>query len=299
MRGDFTNGGKPKARVACSEVRRKAVGAADSLRGAALVGEAVGTEKRFAGSVGVAEFVGGDDWTIDPHGVLPVRFLFVVVASNRERPFVRRTFCKRPAIALYLCGNCFRDLMGKRMKYAVWAAVAMIFALHAACLQPSRSRLLPCAGPVETIAAAGTLDELHELIVSAWACDLVPAVCGSNSVQVHIPVLRLPSHGRDGWQCPVSERPAEEGRSEILFAVQRVCCERFCASLGASGILCPGLAENHYLAGSSFRRAGRVSDAVPCRRHGRTFPGSPCRNVVWVRSRIVRVCGPGLPGMYL
>ena len=151
MRGDFTNGGKPKARVACSEVRRKAVGAADSLRGAALVGEAVGTEKRFAGSVGVAEFVGGDDWTIDPHGVLPVRFLFVVVASNRERPFVRRTFCKRPAIALYLCGNCFRDLMGKRMKYAVWAAVAMIFALHAACLQPSRSRLLPCAGPVETI----------------------------------------------------------------------------------------------------------------------------------------------------
>ena len=132
MRGDFTNGGKPKARVACSEVRRKAVGAADSLRGAALVGEAVGTEKRFAGSVGVAEFVGGDDWTIDPHGVLPVRFLFVVVASNRERPFVRRTFCKRPAIALYLCGNCFRDLMGKRMKYAVWAAVAMIFALHAA-----------------------------------------------------------------------------------------------------------------------------------------------------------------------
>ena len=136
-----------------------------------------------------------------------MRFLFVVVASNRERPFVRRTFCKRPAIALYLCGNCFRDLMGKRMKYAVWAAVAMIFALHAACLQPSRSRLLPCAGPVETIAAAGTLDELHELIVSAWACDLVPAVCGSNSVQVHIPVLRLPSHGRDGWQCPVPERP--------------------------------------------------------------------------------------------
>jgi len=235
VRGDFTNGGKPKARVACSEVRRKAVGAADSLRGAALVGEAVGTEKRFAGSVGVAEFVGGDDWTIDPHGVLPVRFLFVVVASNRERPFVRRTFCKRPAIALYLCGNCFRDLMGKRMKYAVWAAVAMIFALHAACLQPSRSRLLPCAGPVETIAAAGTLDELHELIVSAWACDLVPAVCGSNSVQVHIPVLRLPSHGRDGWQCPVPERPAEEGRSEILFAVQRVCCERFCASLAQAG----------------------------------------------------------------
>ena len=235
MRGDFTNGGKPKARVACSKVRRKAVGAADSLRGAALVGEAVGTEKRFAGSVGVAEFVGGDDWTIDLHGVLPVRFLFVVVASDRERPFVRRTFCKRPAIALYLCGNCFRDLMGKRMKYAVWAAVAMIFALHAACLQPSRSRLLPCAGPVETIAAAGTLDELHELIVSAWACDLVPAVCGSNSVQVHIPVLRLPSHGRDGWQCPVSERPAEEGRSEILFAVQRVCCERFCASLSQAG----------------------------------------------------------------
>ena len=235
VRGDFTNGGKPKARVACSEVRRKAVGAADSLHGAALVGEAVGTEKRFAGSVGVAEFVGGDDWTIDLHGVLPVRFLFVVVASDRERPFVRRTFCKRPAIALYLCGNCFRDLMGKRMKYAVWAAVAMIFALHAACLQPSRSRLLPCAGPVETIAAAGTLDELHELIVSAWACDLVPAVCGSNSVQVHIPVLRLPSHGRDGWQCPVPERPAEEGRSEILFAIQRVCCERFCASLAQAG----------------------------------------------------------------
>ena len=121
------------------------------------------------------------------------------------------------------------------MKYAVWAAVAMIFALHAACLQPSRSRLLSCAGPVETIAAAGTLDELHELIVSAWACDLVPAVCGSNSVQVHIPVLRLPSHGRDGWQCPVPERPAEEGHSEILFAVQRVCCERFCASLAQAG----------------------------------------------------------------
>ena len=197
-------------------------------------------------------------------------------------------FCKRPAIALYLCGNCFRDLMGKRMKYAVWAAVAMIFALHAACLQPSRSRLLPCAGPVETIAAAGTLDELHELIVSAWACDLVPAVCGSNSVQVHIPVLRLPSHGRDGWQCPVPERPAEEGRSEILSA----CLLRALLRLArASGILCPGLAENHYLAGSSFRRAGRVSDAVPCRRHGRTFPGSPCRNVVWVRSRIARVCG--------
>ena len=235
MRGDFTNGGKPKARVACSEVRRKAVGAADSLRGAALVGEAVGTEKRFAGSVGVAEFVGGDDWTIDPHGVLPVRFLFVVVASNRERPFVRRTFCKRPAIALYLCGNCFRDLMGKRMKYAVWAAVAMIFALHAACLQPSRSRLLPCAGPVETIAAAGTLDELHELIVSAWACDLVPAVCGSNSVQVHIPVLRLPSHGRDGWQCPVSDRPAEGGRTEIILAVESVSCERLCASLAQAG----------------------------------------------------------------
>lgn len=40
---------------------------------------------------------------------------------------------------------------------------------------------------------------------------------------------------RDGWQCPVPERPAEEGRSEILFAVQRVCCERFCASLAQAG----------------------------------------------------------------
>lgn len=150
----------------------------------------------------------------------------------------------------------------------------------------------PCAGPVETIAAAGTLDELHELIVSAWACDLVPAVCGSNSVQVHIPVLRLPSHGRDGWQCPVPERPAEEGRSEILFAVQRVCCERFCASLGASGILCPGLAENHCLAGSSFRRAGRVSDAVPCRRYGRDFPGGVRAEMSFGYGReSARMCG--------
>lgn len=194
-----------------------------------------GTEKRFAGSVGVAEFVGGDDWTIDPHGVLPVRFLFVVVASNRERPFVRRTFCKRPAIALYLCGNCFRDLMGKRMKYAVWAAVAMIFALHAACLQPSRSRLLPCAGPVETIAAAGTLDELHELIVSAWACDLV---AGRLRIELRsCPYSRSEAAVAWAGRLAVSGlgAPGGRGRSEILFAVQRVCCERFCASLAQAG----------------------------------------------------------------
>lgn len=62
----------------------------------------------------------------------------------------------------------------------------------------------------------------------------------------------------------------------------------------ASGILCPSLAENHYLAGSSFWRAGRVSDAVPCRRHGRTFPGSPrrCRLGVAANRKGVR---PGLP----
>lgn len=65
----------------------------------------------------------------------------------------------------------------------------------------------------------------------------------------------------------------------------------------ASGILCPSLAENHYLAGSSFWRAGRVSDAVPCRRHGRTFPGSPrrCRLGVAANRKGVR---PGLPGIH-
>lgn len=211
---------------------------------------------------------------------------------------MRRTFCKRPAIALYLCGNCFRDLMGKRMKYAVWAAVAMIFALHAACLQPSRSRLLPCAGPVETIAAAGTLDELHELIVSAWACDLVPAVCGSNSVQVHIPVLRLPSHGRDGWQCPVPERPAEEGRSEILFAVQRVCCERFCASLAQADIMSWPCGKSlfsrfEFQASGTRLRCGSLPQAWA------DFPGESvpkCRLGTVANRKGMR---PGLPGMYL
>lgn len=91
----------------------------------------------------------------------------------------------------------------------------------------------------------------------------------------------------------VSGLGAPGGRGALRNSFRRSACllRAFLRLARASGILCPGLAENHYLAGSSFRRAGRVSDAVPCRRHGRTFPGSPCRNVVWVRSRIVRVCG--------
>lgn len=169
------------------------------------------------------------------HGVPPVRFLPARSCVGPARTFACRTFFVKGRRYAIFVRQLFLDPMGKRMKYAVWAAVAMIFALHAACLQPSHSRLPSCSGPVETIAAAGALDELHELIVSTWVCDLVPAVCGSNSVQAHAPVLRLPSHGRDGWQCPVPECPAEEGRSEILFAVQRVCCERFCASLAQAG----------------------------------------------------------------